>query len=85
MTDNLGSAKLKEYASRRVRLEEERDALNEDISTINAEIKAEGYTIRAFNLAVKRLRMTPEKRQEAESVEADFFLYWDALSPGGDE
>ena len=84
MTDNLGSAKLKEYASRRVRLEEERDALNEDIAAINTEIKGEGYTVRAFNMAVKRLRMTPEKRQEAESVEADFFLYWDSIS-GGEE
>lgn len=79
------NSKLKAYAERRVRLEEERDALGEDISSINAEVKNDGYTLRAFNLAVKRLRMTPEKRHEAEQLDMDFDLYWSALASSGDD
>lgn len=79
------SNRLKDFAERRLRLDGEIDALKEDVDTINAEVKAEGYTLRAFNLAVKRLRMTPEKRQEAEQLDADFFLYWDNLNGRAEE
>lgn len=75
MTDNIGSEKLRSFAQRRARLEDEKDALSEDISTINAEAKAEGYNLRAFNMAVKRYRMTPEKRAEAEQLQMEFELY----------
>lgn len=74
------SNRLKDFAERRIRIDGEIDALKEDVSNINAEVKAEGYTLRAFNLAVKRLRMTPEKRQEAEQLDLDFDLYWQNLT-----
>jgi len=81
----MSNNKLRDFAERRLRLDGEIDALKEDVSTINAEVKAEGFTIRAFNQVVKRLRMTPEKRQEAEQLDMDFDLYWSSLSGGDDE
>ena len=81
----MSNNKLREYAELRLRIDGEIDALKEHVASINAEVKAEGYTVRAFNAAVKRLRMTPEKRQEAEQLDMDFDLYWSALHAGDDE
>jgi len=78
-TDNIGSAALKAFAARRIRLEDEKDALAEDISAVNAEAKSAGYSPRVFNAAVKRARMSPEKRAEAEQFEMEFALYCDAI------
>ena len=79
------SNRLKDFAERRLRLDGEIDALKEDVATINQEVKSEGYTLAAFNLAVKRLRMTPEKRQAVEQVEMDFGMYWEVLMGQGSE
>ena len=68
MSDNIGTAALKAFAERRIRLEDEKDALAEDISAVNAEAKSAGYSPRVFNAAVKRARMSPEKRAEAERM-----------------
>lgn len=84
MTDNIGAKKLRAYAERVARLEDEKDALAADISEIRAELKAEGYSTKAFNAALKKYRMTPEKREEAEQLELEIETYWRAIQ-GGEE
>lgn len=83
MSDNLASAKLRSYVERRARLDGEVDALKEDIKALDAEVASDGYSKKAFNLAVRRYRMSDQKRQEAEQVQSDFELYWGSIQ--GDE
>lgn len=82
--DNIGAAALKALASRRIRLEDKRDALGEDIASINAEAKSGGYNLRAFNASVKRARMTPEKRAEAENLQMEIDLYCEHIIGAGE-
>lgn len=84
MTDNIGAAKLRSYVERRARLDGEVDALKEDIKALDAEVSGDGYSKKAFNMAVRRYRMSEQKRQEAEQVQSDFYLYWGTLQ-GGEE
>lgn len=82
--DNIGASALKAFAERRVRLEEERDALSEDITAINGEVKSSGYTLKAFNAAIRKLRMTPEKRAQADLFEEETMLYLNAIEEKGE-
>lgn len=84
MSDNLASAKLRSYVERRARLDGEVDALKDDIKSLDAEVASDGYSKKAFNLAVRRYRMSDQKRQEAEQVQSDFELYWGSIQ-GDDE
>jgi len=83
MTDNLGRDKLRSYAERLTRLDDERIALVEDIRNVKAEAAGEGYSVKALTAAIKRANLTPEKRQEAEQYDMDFDLYLNAIQ--GDE
>ena len=82
--DNIGKDQLRALAERRVRLEEEREALTSDIKEINAEAKALGYSPKAFNAAIKRYRMTGEQREQFDLFEEEAHLYYEAIS-GEDE
>lgn len=73
--DNIGSAKLRNYAERLQRLDGERLALVEDIKSVRAEASSDGYNVKALNAALKRLGMTPEKREEAVQLEMEIDLY----------
>ena len=84
MSDNIGSAKLRAHIERRARLDGEVDALKEDIKSHETEVASDGYNKKAFNLAVRRFRMSEAKRQEAEQLQQDFDLYWGSLQ-GGEE
>jgi uncharacterized protein (UPF0335 family) len=77
--DNVGRDQLRALAQRKIRLEEEKDALVSDIGEINAEAKALGYNTRALNAAIKKVRMTPEKRAEQDQYEMELSLYCDTL------
>jgi uncharacterized protein (UPF0335 family) len=79
MSDNVGKQQIKAFAERLSRMEEEKDALVSDISEIKAEAKANGFTVRALVAAVKKFRMTPEKREQAEQLELEIGLYYDAI------
>lgn len=79
MTDNVGREKLKAYAERVARLEEEKDAIVSDIAEIKKELKQEGYSTKAFNAALKRHRMTGEERNQADLFDEETALYLDAM------
>lgn len=78
-SDNIGRDKLRSYADRINRLDDERIALVEDIKTVKAEASADGYNVKALNQAIKRARMTPEQRSEAEAMQMEFELYVSVL------
>lgn len=75
---------LRSLAERRIRLEDERDALSADITEINGEAKAHGYTPRTFSQAIKIARMTPEKREQYDNGQMELSLYLDALDGGSE-
>ena len=85
MTDNLGRDKLRSYADRLTRLDDERLALVEDMKTIRSEAKAEGYNVKALNAAIKRARMTAEQREAHEQFELELETYCSVIVDGETE
>lgn len=83
-TDNIGSAKLRSYAERIIRLTEEAEALASDISEVRKEAKLEGYNLKALNGAIRRARMTSEQRDEFESLQVEMDLYFDNIVGTGE-
>lgn len=58
--------KLDQYIQRVQRLEEEKKNIMSDIKEVKAELKAEGYDVKIFNMVLKLLEMDPDKRQEQD-------------------
>lgn len=79
---NIAREELRELAARRIRLEDERDALGDDIGEINQEAKNAGYSPRAFNAAVKRARMPADKREQADNLQMEIDLYCEIIVDG---
>ena len=77
--DNIGASKLRAFAERLTRLLEEQAALGEDIRTVRQEAASDGYNVKALNAAIKKVRMTPEKRAEQDQYEMELSLYCDTL------
>lgn len=83
MTDNVGRDILRSYAERLKRLLGEQAAIGDDVRTVRQEAAADGYNVKALNAALKRLGMTPEKREEAVQLEMEIDLYVSTIE--GDE
>lgn len=77
--DNSGRV-LVSFAERIERLMEERDALNEDIREVYAELKSNGFDSAIMRKVMARRRMDPEKRKHADEL---IDLYEHSLDPGG--
>jgi len=77
--DNVGKTKLRSYAERLTRLLDEQTALGEDIKAVRQEAASDGYNVKALNAAIKKVRMTPEKRAEQDQYEMELSLYCDTL------
>jgi uncharacterized protein (UPF0335 family) len=75
----VGSAQIKAFAERLMRMLDEAEALNADIREIRAEAKASGYSVKALNAAVRRARMTGDQREKEEQYEMEFSLYYSAI------
>lgn len=73
---SLSSAKLQAVVNRIERVEEERDALGDDLKAIYAEAKAEGFNLTALRNVIKLRKMDTEARLD---LEADMDLYKQAL------
>jgi uncharacterized protein (UPF0335 family) len=82
--DNIGKSKLRDFAMRIARLEDEKTALVEDIRTVKAEASGEGYNVKALAAAIKKHRMTPEQLSQIELFEEETHLYFEAIN-GADE
>ena len=78
-TDNNGgvaAGELRQFIERIERLEEEKTALQEDISDVMAELKGRGYDVKAIRAILKLRKQDPDERQEAEAI---LDLYMNAL------
>lgn len=77
--DNNGgvaAGELRQFIERIERLEEEKAALQEDISSVMAELKGRGYDVKAVRAILKLRKQDPDERQEAEAI---LELYLNAL------
>ncbi|MCM5558512.1 DUF2312 domain-containing protein [Pleomorphomonas sp. JP5] len=78
-TDNNGgvaAGELRQFIERVERLEEEKAALQEDISEVFSELKGRGYEVKAVRAILKLRKQDPDERQEAEAI---LELYMNAL------
>ena len=76
----VAAGQLRAFIERRERLEEEKATLGEDIKELNAEVKAMGYDMRAFNEMVKLRKLDKAERDEREAMRD---LYASALGVFG--
>lgn len=73
------NARLKHFADRLVRLEDERKALTDDIKDIFDEAKSEGFTVSALRKAIKIHAMDQAKREKHDAEQMDLELYLQQL------
>lgn len=78
-TDNIGREQLRAYAERVIRLEDEKQAITDDLKELASEIKAAGYSTKAFKSALKRHRMSSEDREQADLFESEVELYTEVM------
>lgn len=72
-------SQVRSYVQRITRLQEERDALSEDIKEVYAEAKGNGYDRAALRATVKRANADADALSEKEAIEA---LYWEEYQRG---
>lgn len=78
-TENNGgvaAGELRQFIERVERLEEEKDALQDDIKDVFAELKGRGYDVKAVRAILKLRKQDKDERQEAEAI---LELYMNAL------
>lgn len=78
-TENNGgvaAGELRQFIERVERLEEEKDALQDDIKDVFAELKGRGYDVIAVRAILKLRKQDKDERQEAEAI---LELYMNAL------
>lgn len=76
MTDTATKERLKSYIERIERLNEEKQAIAEDIKEVFAEAKGMGFDVKAMREVIKLRKMDSDTRAEMESL---IDLYRDAV------
>ena len=71
---------LRAFVERIERLEEEKQALADDIKEVYAEAKAEGFDVKALRVVIRLYRQDSADRNEHEAL---VDLYRDAMGIGG--
>lgn len=61
--------KLKQTAAKIIRLQDEKDAVAEDIKEVYAEAKAFGYDVKALRTVIRRLKIDRQAREEQDAME----------------
>ena len=59
---------LKAIIERIERLEEEKKAISDDIRDVYAEVKGNGFDVKALRAIVRLRKQDPNERQEAETI-----------------
>ncbi len=65
---NAADQQLISYCERIERLEEEKQAVADDIKEVYAELKAAGFDSSVFRVALRRRKMDPQAREEQDSI-----------------
>lgn len=79
MAEAFAKKQLKALIERIERLEEEKQAIADDIKEVYAEAKANGFDTKALRVTIKRRKVEPAERQEFEAI---VNLYGDAVGLG---
>jgi len=81
MTQNVAAERLRSFLERIERLEEEKQAIADDIKEVYAEAKGEGYDPKVMRRVIALRKIEKRERDEMDAILA---LYLDALE-GSDE
>lgn len=74
--DSIASDQLKSFVERIERLEEEKQAISDDIKDVYAEAKANGFDVKILRQVIKMRKQDASERAEMESL---LELYCNAL------
>lgn len=74
--DSIASDQLKAFVERIERLEEEKQAISDDIKDVYAEAKANGFDVKILRQVIKMRKQDASERAEMESL---LELYCNAL------
>lgn len=66
--ETAAGARIKSFVERIERLEEEKQAIADDIKDVYAEVKGVGFDAKAIREIVKLRKIDREKRQEQEEI-----------------
>lgn len=72
----IAGERLKSFVERIEKLEQDREAVNEDVGEVYSEAKGTGFDIKQIRRLVRERKMDAEKRREAEEI---YELYKSAL------
>lgn len=67
-SQTVAAGQLRAMIERRERLEEDKQAIADDIKELNAEVKAVGFDLRTFNEMVKLRKLDKAERDEREAL-----------------
>ncbi|MEM6615089.1 MAG: DUF2312 domain-containing protein [Pseudomonadota bacterium] len=86
MVDPTGAARdqLKAFVSRIERLEEDKQAIAEDLKQVYGEAKAMGFDTKTLRQVIRLRKKDVEERQEEEAM-LDLYLQALGMIPGGIE
>ena len=68
MTDNISAEQLRLFIERIERLEEEKQAMADDIKDVYAEAKSTGFDVKTMRAIVRLRKMEKHHRDEAEML-----------------
>lgn len=72
--NNLAGAELRSFIERIERLEEEKQAIANDIKDVFGEAKGRGYDTKAMKTIIRLQKQDPKKRAEEEAI-LDTYLH----------
>lgn len=75
-SSGVAAGELRQFVERVERVNEERDALADDLRDIYAEAKGRGFDVKALKKIISMRRKSPTEREEEDAMVA---LYCDAL------
>jgi len=64
----LAAERLQSFVERIERLEEEKQAIADDIKEVKAEARSAGFDVKTINRIIKRRRMTQDRRDEEDAL-----------------
>ena len=78
-SQQAAAGQLRQFLERRERLEQEKKTVATDIKELNAEIKGNGFDMKAFNNILKLRAEDAAKKEARQETEAITELYKDVL------
>ena len=68
MSDEIAAERLISFLERVERLEDEKKDINDQVKEVKAEVKGEGFDMKAFNVLLRLRRKSDVEREEEETI-----------------